>query len=153
MTYLSRGQVRDDGSFKISGLSAGAYKIKFEGRDSGALEQWYTGASGFDDAKTLTVTTGQDLSGINATLEKAASISGKITAPAGVDLSDIQVSARGAGNSWNMGYYGSTNETGEYTIKGLPAGSYKIEFSSYGSNVLRSGTRTPHPLRARRPSP
>ena len=135
-SYASEGQVGDDGNFKISGLSAGAYKIKFEGRRSGALEQWYTGASTFEDAKALTVTTGQDLAGINATMVKAASISGKIMAPADVDPSTIQVTARDAASSFGSSYFGYTNEVGEYAVTGLPAGSYKIEFSSYQSNVL-----------------
>ena len=78
--------VAPDGSYKITGLPAGSYKIGFTGWNTGAQEQWYQNAASFDKATAVTVTAGQDLTGINATLVKGATISGKVTAPAGVNL-------------------------------------------------------------------
>src|SRR5207342_2029586 len=81
-----------DGSYKITGLSAGSYKLQFSGWNTGALDQWYKNAASFETATAVTVATSQDLTGVNATLVKGATISGKVTAPAGVNLSNVQVS-------------------------------------------------------------
>ena len=53
----------------------------------------------------VALTTGQDLAGINATLVKGATISGKISAPAGTDLTDTQVELYRTDTSyWPMAY-------------------------------------------------
>src|SRR4030095_1410782 len=82
--------VSSDGTYKIIGLPAGSYKLKFSGYNTGALDQEHSNAASFETATAITLTTGQDLTGINATLVKGASISGKIAAPAGGDLTNTR---------------------------------------------------------------
>ena len=84
--------VAPDGSYKIMGLPAGSYKLQFSGWNTGALDQWYKNAASFAAATAVTVAAGQDLTGINATLVRGATISGKITAPAGATVSNVRVS-------------------------------------------------------------
>ncbi|WP_461187018.1 SdrD B-like domain-containing protein [Arthrobacter sp. Z4-13] len=129
------GQINPDGTYKIVGLPAGTFKLHFSGSNSGAMDVWYGNAGSFQTATPVTLTAGQDLPGIDATLVKGASVSGRVTAPAGVDLSNINVSIRGA-ESMSFTGYGYANETGDYSIKGLPAGSYKVQFSSFDSGLL-----------------
>ena len=135
-----------DGTYKILGLAAGSYKLEFNAGDSGALNQWYNNAT-YDTATPVTVTSGQDLGDINATLVKGASISGKLTAPAGVDLSNVRVYAN-ASNGFGSA---SVNPDGTYKITALPAGSYKVEFNGraagaqaqWYSNAQTSDAATP----------
>ncbi|MBT2552778.1 S-layer family protein [Arthrobacter sp. ISL-5] len=153
-SYAVNAQVQSDGTYKVTGLRAGNYKVQFAGYNTGALNQWYANATTMDSATTLPLTAGQDLTGINATLIKGASIAGKITAPAGVDLTMVNVSATGEGSA--NGSYGQVNADGTFAVKGLPAGTYKVSFSNYNSgaldewynNVLTAAEATPITLTA-----
>ncbi|WP_427018368.1 carboxypeptidase regulatory-like domain-containing protein [Pseudarthrobacter sp. P1] len=131
------GYANADGTYKVSGLAAGAYKLQFTGSASGVLDQWYKNAQSFATAATVTITTGQDLTGINDTLVKGATISGKLTAPAGVSSFQTTVTAYTADrqSSVRMGWVDSV---GAYKLSGLPAGSYKLQFSGFQTGVLYS---------------
>ena len=61
-----------------------------------------------------------------------ASISGTVTVPDGVDLGSIGIRAQAA----DQDYWGQLEPDGRYTVRDLPAGSYKIQFSAYGSGAL-----------------
>ena len=62
------------------------------GGTAARVEQWYQNAdSPYQGHRPVTVTNGQDLAGLNVTLVKGATISGKVTAPAGVSPSSINV--------------------------------------------------------------
>ncbi|XAS71270.1 carboxypeptidase regulatory-like domain-containing protein [Micrococcaceae bacterium Sec5.1] len=128
--------VNSDGSYKIIGLPAGSYKLKFSGYNNGALDQWHSNAASFETATTITLTAGQDLTGINATLVKGATISGKITAPAGVDLTNTRAALYKTNDSYSPVDYADANPDGTYKFTGLPAGSYKLQFSGYGTGTL-----------------
>ncbi|WP_175558677.1 carboxypeptidase regulatory-like domain-containing protein [Arthrobacter sp. ok362] len=134
-----QSSVAADGSYKIVGLAAGSYKLRFSGWNSGALDQWYKNASSFDTATAVTVTTGQDLTGVNVTLVKGATINGKVTVPAGLSPSNISVMAsptasQDQSNHWN---YGNVASDGSYTIIGLQAGSYKVSFGDGSGRTLQ----------------
>ncbi|KTR94792.1 hypothetical protein NS220_07745 [Microbacterium testaceum] len=63
-----------------------------------------------------------------------AVISGKVTFPQGVNLAGGQTSASiRSSNSW---YSATVASDGTYSFSGLPAGTYYIQFQSYGRNVL-----------------
>ncbi|WP_354349897.1 carboxypeptidase regulatory-like domain-containing protein, partial [Pseudarthrobacter sp. PvP090] len=128
------GSVSSDGSYKVIGLAAGAYKLQFSGRNTGALEQWYRNADSFETATAVTVTAGQDLTGINTTLVKGATISGKVTAPAGVNVANVSVEVWSA----DMRHRGESTlgQDGSYKLTGLPAGSYKLHFSGWNTGAV-----------------
>ncbi|WP_263422334.1 carboxypeptidase regulatory-like domain-containing protein [Arthrobacter sp. StoSoilB5] len=128
--------VSSDGSYKIIGLPAGSYKLKFSGYNTGALDQWHSNAASFETATTITLTTGQDLTGVNATLVKGASISGKIAAPAGVDLTNTRAELYKTSDSYSPVASAYANPDGTYKFRGLAAGSYKLKFSGYGTGTL-----------------
>ncbi|UKA62691.1 beta strand repeat-containing protein [Arthrobacter sp. FW306-04-A] len=127
--------VAADGTYKLAGLPAGSYDLEFSGNNSGALDQWYSNASSQATATAVTVTTGQDLSGINATLVKEATISGTVTAPAGVTLTSVSVSASAVGSTANS-VFASVGADGTYKLRGLPAGSYDLQFSGNNSGFF-----------------
>ena len=135
-SYTGYSQVNEDGTYAINGLPAGTYKIQFSGSNySGALEQWHAGASSFETATTVTLAAGQTLTGINASLVKGATISGRITGPSGVDIGSVGVSVQSTGDDW-FSAYGSVNQDGSYSVRGLPAGSYKIQFAGGNSGAV-----------------
>ncbi|MDQ0866456.1 hypothetical protein QF036_004037 [Arthrobacter globiformis] len=135
-SYTGYSQVNEDGTYAINGLPAGTYKIQFSGSNySGALEQWHAGASSFETATTVTLAAGQALTGINASLVKGATISGRITVPSGVDIGSVGVSVQSTGNEWYSAY-GSVNQDGSYSVRGLPAGSYKVQFVGGSSGAV-----------------
>ncbi|MEW1821205.1 carboxypeptidase-like regulatory domain-containing protein, partial [Arthrobacter sp. NPDC080031] len=130
-------QVAADGTYKITGLPAGAYNIEFSGNDTGALTQWYSNQPDQSTSKALTLTTGQAVTGINATMALGATVSGTVTVPAGVDPTRTYVTAVPAQGSATTGYgHAQVAADGTYKITGLPAGAYNIEFSGNDSGAL-----------------
>src|SRR6476620_11441737 len=136
-SYAAWGQVAEDGSYTVGGLPAGSYKVEISGSNSGALSQWYSGAKTFESATPVTLASGQSLTGIDAALVKGASVSGSVTLPAGVDPSSVGVwiTRTSYGPDWYSAY-GQVGQDGSYTVRGLPAGSYKIQFSGGNSGVI-----------------
>ena len=133
-SYTGTGQLNDDGSYTVTGLPAGSYKVQFTGNNSGGLDQWYSGATSFDSATPVTLTAGQSFSGVDAVLVKGASISGKVTVPAGADVTGVGVMALATESPWQNGY-GQVSADGTYTLRGLQAGSYKVQFSGNNSGA------------------
>jgi len=87
-----------------------------------------TGATGIID---WTVTTGQRAAGATG------SISGKVTAAdGGAGLFFIYVDAvRKTGSGWGGGVDGNTDAQGNYTLSGLAAGNYRVEFDTVPSDI------------------
>ena len=119
--------LNSDGSYALAGLAGGPYTIHFAGHNSGAVDQWYMNASSYATAEIVTLMEGQQLNGINATLVRGATISGTLTAPAGVTLTATIVSAGGDGHTSPVA------ADGTYQVVGLPAGSHKLWFSGDGN--------------------
>lgn len=118
-----------NGEYTVEGLVEGEYKIGFSPENSTYLPQYYNGQTSLANANPISVTTGATTAGVNATLVEGAKISGVVTdAYSHVRLAKIRVGASTSGSG--EGGYGSaeTNANGEYTIVGLPTGSYKVVF-------------------------
>ena len=120
--------VAADGSYHITGLGPGQYIVDFSA--SGALLQWYSSGASWRTATVISVANGQDVTGIDAALVKAASISGTITVPPGVDGDNVRISAYAPGDPSVS--VGSTNlrADGSYSLTYLPAGSYTVGFAT-----------------------
>lgn len=123
-------RLNPDGSYQLSGLPPASYRLKFAGR-SGALEQWYNNDSSPLTAEHVTLADGQQITGINATLVKAASISGTLTAPAGVSLTATRIYASGSDGSWPVA------ADGTYKVVGLKAGPHTLWFSGDGNALAQ----------------
>jgi RHS repeat-associated protein len=117
-----------DGTYKLSLYEAGRYKVAFYPAGD-YLRQYYDGKESWEEAAELTVTGGAALTGIDAALQHAGHIKGKVTAAAGgAPLGDIYVCAESA-----TGEYfpcASTDPAGEYDIGELPTGRYTVEFKA-----------------------
>src|SRR5438045_1975972 len=72
----------------------------------------------------------------NAAETLPAGISGKITAPAGVDLSNARVEAYPTSGADSYAESANVGSDGNYKVIGLPAGTYKLKFSGYNTGAL-----------------
>lgn len=119
-----------DGSYTISGLRAGSYKLQFYGWLPGYTYQFYNGKSSLALADAVSVTEGNDTTGINATLSlaKFGTISGTVRNTAGDGIYGISVSAYDASSDVFVKTV-TSQSGGSYTIADLPAGNYKLQFS------------------------
>ena len=130
LTLVGSATTAADGTYAISGLSAGNYDVEFSvsgcGTTGSYLTQWYNNATSSSTAHVVPVTAGATTASINAALISGA-ITGTVTAATGgADLGGICVDVQqtvGAG-------FGSatTRADGTYTVTGLKSGSYSVEF-------------------------
>jgi hypothetical protein len=111
-----------NGDYSFSGLSYARYNVRFSMADGGYAYQ--TAAINFLTLSSSTL----DMTGRNVTLATGASLSGHVTlgaAHAAAGAGAVTVTLKNGGFT-----YGSaqTDASGNYTIAGVPSGSYKIHF-------------------------
>ncbi|CAK8718500.1 hypothetical protein GCAAIG_07955 [Candidatus Electronema halotolerans] len=157
-SYSSAGYdyTATDGTYTISGLPTGSYKVKFtvayrsngiEGwTATGLIDEWYNDKADSNSADVVAVTAPNNKAGIDATVAKGGSITGKVIDSAATPavVSGARVYAyesivSSTGTYVHVTPYSSatTDENGEYTISGLPTGSYKVKFEApYDSGLL-----------------
>lgn len=138
------GWTGSDGTYAIGGLPTGTYRVGFDDFEKGNYAgEYYNNKSHIEDAANIAVTAGATASGKNAELAIAGHITGKVTAPGGVGLAEIEVSAyqlvndpRGA--YWDYVTSTETGTVGTYDLGGLKAGTYRIGFADYGPDGFAS---------------
>ncbi len=121
-TYVSQS----DGSYTISGLTSGQYKIMANNnKDNNYVFKFYPDTFFWETAQPITVTEGQDSHGINFNLALGGSVSGTVRGPEGNPVANLLV---GGQSSKCTGYERQTytDEFGNYTIIGLPAGEVYV---------------------------
>jgi hypothetical protein len=128
-----------DGNYTIGGLAAGTYRVEFRDWYGNYLPEVYDNASDLDSGTDIVVAAGTTETGIDASLNAASKISGTVTGPDEfTPLENIQAVAF----HWNeFGWWdqvGSvhTDSEGNYTIGGLAAGTYRVEFRDWHGNYL-----------------
>lgn len=153
--YYTFAQTDEDGGYSAGGLPTGSFKVFFYGcyyveeravpveeRPTRALDhgygdyvaEWYDDEPNFDSADPVAVTQGAETAGIDAVLDRAGYISGRITDErgAGVDgacatVYDLDGEYASEGYSYDGGHY----------LAGyLRAGDYKIRFSDCSGRDL-----------------
>jgi len=122
-------QTKADGSYSIRSLAGGDYQVRFADQSS-SFDWPYLPTS----TTPVHVTAGADTEGIGAALDKGGTISGEITdATSGEPAEGIYVCAISGGEV--VGSCDTTHASGEYTIIGLPAGSYAVRATPAGGGV------------------
>jgi hypothetical protein len=123
------------GNYTLRGLAAGSYTMLLSGNSNlNYLHGVWTTANANHFTSVLgsatMLTLGPSRTGINAKIPTGYSISGTITNTSSTPLAGVNVDATNA-----SGYSGSasTDGTGKYTIKGLAAGTYKLDLIDSGS--------------------
>lgn len=109
------------GAYKITGLTAGTYRLGFGDPQSRYAPVYYDGASDFWSGTDVTVVSGAVTSGVNAQLLRYGSVSGTIAEADGTPLSQAYVALE-ASCEWGWNWVGgsSTDDAGQYTITSVP---------------------------------
>jgi List-Bact-rpt repeat protein len=117
-----------NGDYTISGLEPMAYHVRFHPASTSDLAyQYYEDATTWETSQTVAVA-GSVVSGIDAALHPGGAISGTTENTSSNPVGNVVVCVYEA-EGWVTGPCLSSNGSGEYTAKNLPAGSYKVEFA------------------------
>jgi hypothetical protein len=127
------------GEYTIESLPTGKYAVRFAAPYESTLNylpQYYSAKSLFSEATPVSVTAGSMTSNIGAMMAVGGQISGKVTDTSSkAAIQSIQVCASVMGTGEGGGCT-TTSETGEYTLRSLATGEYRVEFSApYGSSL------------------
>ena len=124
-----------EGEFILDGLIAGKYSIAFVDREQKYQFQWYDGKSNPEEASLVAVKALGTTSGIRGILRQSGGISGRVTDAAGNAIPQVMVLAESTDRT-GQGGSAITNDSGEYTIAGLPSGTFLLSFRTQGSAYL-----------------
>ncbi|MEO7262769.1 MAG: carboxypeptidase regulatory-like domain-containing protein [Jatrophihabitantaceae bacterium] len=124
---------QQDGTYTVAGLAAGSYQVCFDTQGaSGASPTGYLGECYVDQPPHTTsgtpvaVSLGQTSAGVDASLAVAGAITGQVSDPSGAPVLDVEVWVYYSASQF-VGS-GRSLSSGDYTVKGLPTGSYTLCF-------------------------
>ncbi|MFQ6093313.1 MAG: hypothetical protein ACE5OR_11700, partial [bacterium] len=123
----------EDGRYAAGGLATGGYVLRADAHHQGWAVEYYDGVANFSEATVVEVTVSDTTFDINFNLEKGGAISGLVLDQDGIPVYYPRVVVIDPNHSEKIvqgkGYY-----EGEYTIGGLPSGSYlvKTEMAEWG---------------------
>jgi hypothetical protein len=126
-----------NGNYTISNLAEGNYIVLFQscGASSSYGIEFYngtpTGTTGYRQASVIAVTAGDATANINVEMTSAGSISGLVTDGADTPLGGVCVIATGTNGEGNTT---TTANNGTYTVSGLAADHYTVEFANQAIN-------------------
>jgi hypothetical protein len=131
-TSVAFGQVGSDGTYTISGVPAGSLTLEFQppfGSDYST--GWWQDETSLASADFFSVAAGAALTGYDGDLPVGASISGTLNGAGSplVPLAGGFVSASSIADP-TVGNSAPVNSDGTYTIGGLAAGSYTVNFQA-----------------------
>jgi 5-hydroxyisourate hydrolase-like protein (transthyretin family) len=124
----------EDGTYRIDGLPAGTYRAAFSDPERNYLYEQYDDKGPFDEGTTFTVTAGATTTDIDASLARAAHVTGTVTDESGQPIEGIFVALRGLEDG-HWSYFGDaeTAADGTYSMDGLrPGTNYRVSFESQG---------------------
>jgi 5-hydroxyisourate hydrolase-like protein (transthyretin family) len=124
----------ENGSYTMHGLNNGSYQIVFRDYSEEYVSIWYDSTPQMESANYVWISKLEDVGGINASLSKSSSISGTVTDSNGLPLEGIEVSILSYDEErhwWSWASYATTNADGNYTVSGISAGAYRIEFRDW----------------------
>jgi hypothetical protein len=115
------------GEYTIEGLEPDEYAVEFWGRPLNYVPQFFDGKEGWWEADPVLVET-EPVTGIDAEMVTGGSVEGTVSAAgSGVPLEEITVCAWTIAEE-EFGGCARTDAGGEYTLGGMAAGEYEIEF-------------------------
>jgi hypothetical protein len=120
------GQTGSTGAYTVASLPSGAYTVEFLDCAGGNhAPQWFNAQASLGSANPVTVTAGATTSNINGQLPGGGVIAGNVTAAA-APVADLCIMVQDPAGNFVIG--GGTDTSGNYTITGLTAGSYVVDF-------------------------
>ncbi len=165
MTITSAGHTDDRGEYRIFGLKPGEYYLKaiettndpFMGQNSAMGQErmvlqalgsqfapmYFPGALQLDQAQVVVLQAGEEMQADFAMRRiKLVEVAGRVMGADGAAESRafVHLSAPGA-EDWFTGLGTSTDSKGDFSIKGVPPGSYHIIASTYDRGTQHSTQR------------
>lgn len=125
--------VQPDGTYTMTGLAPGSYRVEFEASGTALIHQYFPGTQDWSAATLVPVSAGTTTAGIDATMVAGGSIAGTVTA-GGAPVDGAWVIAS-AGDLTSLSAL--TGPDGRYTVVGLPAGAYTVQvWPAEGSGLV-----------------
>ncbi len=127
-SYAGSTETDSSGIYTATGLVTSNYHVLVE--DDQYIRQVYGGGFWEDEGTAIPVALGQTTSNINVTLQVGQQISGTVT---GTNEGSVLISAAAYRydpnrQQWREAGYDSASYQGVYSVKGLPAGTYRLYF-------------------------
>ena len=126
-----------DGSYSLGGLGEGTYRVLFRDWNGNYITETYDNYQGEPDngGADVYVDAETTASNINAQLDVASRIEGRVTAAMGQPIEGINVQAMyWDGSLWRWADSDSTDASGYYTLDGLGAREYLVKFDDWNKN-------------------
>ena len=126
-------QTRTDGTYEVTGLSSGDYRVQADASDQGLTQQFYSSTADWGLAARVSVAVGSTTPEINFILSSGGSIAGTVTDEAtglpifGADVWAEVFDCCGGGNGTR------TRLDGTYVISGLAPGNYRVQANVWDS--------------------
>lgn len=140
-SLVEKTQVAQDGSYSLSGLSSGTYKVHIDTTycrfysTRAPCSEWYGGAYSFSEAASITVNAQQKVGNIDVPLHQGGYITGTLRGP-GTHTSGYQGEVNAYDLNGNFIRDSDADFNGRYVLIGLPSGKYKLlgSYSSWGQD-------------------
>ena len=116
--------INGDGSYRAA-VAPGTYVVHFDAFDSGLLDEYWEDAATEEAATPVVVESGDDITGTDAQLDSAATITGTVTV---VSSEGREMLVEAWDGDERVGYVIADWQTGSYTLN-IPAGTYIFKAS------------------------
>ncbi|WP_432393377.1 S-layer homology domain-containing protein [Pseudarthrobacter sp. L19] len=137
--YNSYGSTRllKDGTYSIPALPSGQYRISYTSFAAKPdIVRGFYGGQTESSATTVDVPRLGKVTGINMTARAAGFITGTVSVPTGMSPAEVTVSVFAAGGDYRNSLVNAwPKDDGTFSIDGLAAGSYKLQFNGSWLNI------------------
>lgn len=123
------GEVAVDGTYTVTGLATGSYRVHIQDWQDSYLYQYFGGSDSLDQATPVAVTDGQTTNGIDVALALSVVLAGTFVGPGGEQIDDsswIQVSAYDETGAEVGG--ARTEDDSSFELGKIPTGRYRLAF-------------------------
>ncbi|WP_435747925.1 carboxypeptidase regulatory-like domain-containing protein [Microbacterium sp. PMB16] len=125
----------DTGVYTLSSLAAGSYVVSFIPSGTDLKREYWQDTFDYSSATPVVIADGATVSDIDASMVVGAAIEGVVTREDdGSPLGNVAVHALDERNE--IVEQAHTDATGKYTLGGLPAGSYRLQFLAPDAELL-----------------
>lgn len=123
------------GAYTLPDLAAGSYVVSFFPEGTDLKREYWQNAADYAQATPVVVGDGEAVSAIDASLDQGGAIQGTVTrGDDGSAIAGADVQALDANNEIVAAT--TAGASGEYTLGGLPTGSYRLRFASSDAELL-----------------
>lgn len=137
--HYSSTRTNGDGKYVLMGIPPGAYRIQTRtiGDEQDYIQETYDNRLSWDDGDLVTVEGKQSVAGIDFSLSRGTTISGRVVdADTGLPVAKIEVRVRNIEDGYPEPR-ARTGPDGRYEITGIAPGIYRVHISRYSRDYVR----------------